>query len=745
MFIMGKFFFLLIIFGCFSYFGRASSIWNNASSSDLTFNSLAQRWDEAIPLGNGVVGALIWEKGGNLRFALDRTDLWDLRPMHYFDDPTYTFEWVKQHIRNHNYQPVQDHFDIPYDNVVAPSKIPGAALEFPMKVLGKVKYVHLFLKTAVCKVDWMNGSSLQTFVSAHEPIGWFVFNHVPSNFTPEIIMPRYESADVKASTAFSGGQDVALLGYPQGILGKKGTTITYHQLGYNGFSYDVAVSWKRVKNSIYGVWSITSTHSSLNAESNVHAALSRGFIHDLNAHLAYWKKYWNASSVTIPDVELQKEYDNDMYKFGSVARSHAYPISLQAVWTADDGHLPPWKGDYHHDLNTQLSYWPAYEGNHVSESMGFVNTLWDQQDVYKKYTKQYFGKEGLNVPGVCSLTGEPLGGWIQYAMSQTTGAWLAQYFYLHWKYTADDVFLKTRAYPFVKEIARFLEQQTSLNNVGKRTLEFSSSPELNRNTLQAWFSGFTNNDLALTRFAFHIASEMAHHLSLWDEERHWALLESQLPDYYVDEDGALMLAERVPVVSHRHLSHAMAIFPLALIDWYDDQKSKMIIRSTLDKLWDVGVEEWWGFSYVWMANLEAMAQNGENAYKALKTFVHHYVSQNTFCLNGNQGSKDAGQFRGRTFSLEGNFAFASGIQKMLLQSHRGIAYVFPAIPHKWRDVSFNNLRLPGAFLVSATMRNGRIIKLKVFSEKGGDFSIVSPSTKQVLHYKMKVGESISIC
>ena len=97
-----------------------------------------------------------------------------------------------------------------------------------------------------------------------------------------------------------------------------------------------------------------------------------------------------------------------MYKFGSATRENSYPISLQAVWTADNGKLPPWKGDYHHDLNTQLSYWPAYAGNHLSEGLGYLNTLWNQRDTYKRYTRQYFETEGMNVPGVCTLTGEPM-------------------------------------------------------------------------------------------------------------------------------------------------------------------------------------------------------------------------------------------------------------------------------------------------------------------------------------------------
>ncbi|MBC8180431.1 hypothetical protein H8E88_04835 [candidate division KSB1 bacterium] len=69
----------------------------------------------------------------------------------------------------------------------------------------------------------------------------------------------------------------------------------------------------------------------------------------------WWNHFWSKSSIDIPDEVLLKQYHLEMYKFASAARKGAPPISLQAVWTADNGKLPPWKGDFHHDINTQSS------------------------------------------------------------------------------------------------------------------------------------------------------------------------------------------------------------------------------------------------------------------------------------------------------------------------------------------------------------------------------------------------------
>lgn len=699
------------------------------SESDLVFTGLARSWDEAMPLGNATVGALVWQRDSSLRLSLDRTDLWDLRPVDSLSGDNFRFSWVKEHIRTKDYLPVQKKLDWPYDMNPAPSKIPGAAIEFPLEKIGAPTQVRLYLNNALCEANWADGTQMQTFVHATEPVGWFVFRNLRTPIEPSILTPVYNKTKPDGSLDPVSGQDLHRLGYQQGETVREGNRITYHQKGYGDFWYDVVVCWKQEGETLYGTWSVTSSLSGEKAAEKAEAALQRGLKQDYQAHLEYWDKYWAQSSVTLPDSILQKQYQNEMYKFASTTREHSYPISLQAVWTADNGKLPPWKGDYHHDLNTQLSYWPAYTGNHLTEGMGYLNTLWSQRDTYKRYTRQYFGTEGMNIPGVCTLTGEPMGGWIQYSMSQTVAAWLAQHFYLHWKYSADRTFLKERAYPFLKDVAIYLEQVSEVTPEGVRKLEFSSSPEVFDNSLQAWFSDMTNYDLAMMHFLFKAAAELAHELNLTDESSHWAALEAQLPDYDVDEEGCLTFAKGYPYnESHRHFSHAMAIHPMGLIDWSDGEKSQHIIRATLKRLDEVGPDYWTGYSYSWLANMKARAFDGKGAAQALRTFAECFCLKNTFHANGDQTKSGKSRFTYRPFTLEGNFAFASGIQEMLLQSHTGTIRIFPALPEEWKDVSFEGLRAMGAFLVYAQMEGGEITRVRIYSEKGGMLKIARPGT-----------------
>ena len=707
------------------------------SSSDLSFGSLSATWDEGIPLGNATVGTLVWQRDSVLRFSLDRVDLWDLRPVDSISGDNNRFAWVQEQVRKGDYLPVQKKFDHPYDRMPAPSKIPGAALEFNTRKFGKVKGVRLYLNDAFCETVWENGVVLKTFVHASEPVGWFVFENLPANMDITLVPPMYRRGNGVNAGNPVAGLNLDRLSYEQGSVRQDKNCITYHQQGWGDFFYDVNVRWEKTGNKTSGVWSVTSSLTDEVAEQETLQAMERGVANDYASHKIFWDSFWAASSIQIPDSVIQRQYDREMYKLGSIARENSYPISLQAVWTADNGKLPPWKGDYHHDLNTQLSYWPVYKGNHLSEGLGYLNTLWNQRETYRKYTRTYFECEGLNVPGVCTLTGEPMGGWIQYSMSPTVGAWLAQHFYLHWKYSADRDFLEQRAYPFVSEAALFLENISSLNEEGVRTLPLSSSPEIFDNTIRAWFPTITNYDLGLMKFAFMAASEMADSLHLEERASHWRELYSQLPDFDIDEDGALTFANGVSYeTSHRHFSHAMAFHPLGLLDYSQGEKAQRIINATIRKMEKKGTDWWCGYSYAWFANMKARAMDGEGAAEALRTFAQCFCLANGFHANGDQSKSGKSKYTYRPFTLEGNLAFAAGVQEMLLQSHTGTINIFPAVPKEWKDLSFKDLRAEGAFIVSAEMKDGKLYRAEIHAERGGRLKVLN---KFGDNYKLRRG------
>lgn len=707
----------------------------DTSGHDLYFNELAKSWDEGIPLGNGMLGALVWKKGDNLRISLDRADLWDLRPTKNMFDPEFTYKWIYEQWENDTYIEAQKKGDHPYDQSAGPSKIPAAAIEIPIMNWGPVKSVRLLTHHGICRIIWKSGISMDLFVNANGQNGWIKISGTEDDVGFQLIPPPYFVEKESGIDNPVSGQDLRRLGYGAGLLTHTDFSWDYEQEGWEGFKYQVHLKWTLKGEEITSCWSISSHKNdpgnSPPARELVERSWTDGYKSNLINHLEWWENFWNLSNISLPDSILEKQWYLEQYKFGSAARKGAPPISLQAVWTADNGRLPPWKGDFHHDLNTQLSYWPAYSGNHLDLEEGFLDWLWSVRETGEKYTKWYYQAGGLNIPGVTTLTGEPMGGWIQYSMGPTVSAWLGHHFYLHWKYSLDENFLKDRAYPWIRDVALFLDAISVKNEAGKRKLPLSSSPEIFNNSRQAWFEQTTNYDLALILFTYKAAIDLAEKLQLTEDAKKWQSILEEWPDLDIDPNTGLTFAPGFPYEeSHRHFSHLMAFHPLGLIDWSNGQSDQKIILNTLRNLEKQGYDWWTGYSFSWLGNLYARAMNGDKAAEALKTFATSFCLPNSFHVNGDQTGTGISKFTYRPFTLEGNFAFAAAIQEMLIQSHAGVVRVFPAIPDSWKDVSFDQLRTEGAFLISAIRREGVTEKISIRSEKGGSFRIGYPFQKR---------------
>ncbi len=719
----------------------------------LKFNDLATRWDDAMPLGNGTLGSLVWQRQGRLRMSLDRVDLWDDRPM--LSLQKFDFAFVQKKFKENQYREVQRLGDAPYDEEAAPTKIRGASLEFNISALGKVQSNVLDIATGINTIRFDKGATFTTYVQATAPEGVFEFSNAEPSLLPELIIPEYVEEETLAKDDNAHAtQALSRLGYKKGTICKTANSIHYRQPTHNGNYYEVLITWQRLPGKILrGYWTISN-----NTAAKIDAGIS-GSTHKLKAaHLAWWKQYWQRSLVSIPDTIIERQYYMDMYKFACVARANTPPISLQAVWTADNGMLPPWKGDYHHDLNTQLSYWPGYMSNHLDLTEGFTNWLWRVKEENKRWTKRYFATDGVNVPGVSTISGKPMGGWIQYAMGPTVSTWLSQHFYWQWKYSGDNKFLRERCKPYFDEVARYLRGIRVTNEkTGKYMLPLSSSPEYNNNGKEAWFTEYTNFDLALIRSFFEKYDEVAQAATGHRDYRIRAEL-SHFPELNYDSTG-LTIAPGHPIEhSHRHHSHMLAIYPLKLLN-PDRSADKQVIDLSLKRMAEKGTRSWVGYSFAWAASLYAQNGMADSAATMLHRFATNFVSANTFHVNGDQRAGQFSDFTYRPFTLEGNFAFCQGLHEMLLRSSRGYLEIFPATPANWAEASFKDLLAEGGLRVSAERRNGKLYTVQIHSSKQQMVQIKWPEgvsftmnksqrkysrTKDRISFLIKAGETLRI-
>jgi hypothetical protein len=420
--------------------------------------------------------------------------------------------------------------------------------------------------------------------------------------------------------------------------------------------------------------------------------------------------------VALPEAAIERTYYAGMSQFGAVARRGCPPASLQGVWTTDDGRLPPWKGDYHHDLNTQMTYWPAYAGDQLEAGLGFLDWLWRTREACERWTQSFYGVAGLNVPMTADIANRQLGGWRQYTHSVSTGAWLAHHFHQHWRYSQDRGFLADRAYPYLKAVCLFVEGVTDVRDAaGLRTVALSSSPEVGDNRPEAWFDQWTNYDLTLFRWVLGAAADMARELARPEEADHWQSVLAELPPCSLSDAGALLVAPGLAYPGHhRHFSHAVGVHPLGAFAGLDGpQDERRVALATARELDAASGDYWMGYSHAWAAAIAARIGDGDTARRRLLDYGAVFAFPNGFHANGDWRRSGYGKAPFGAFTLEGAMGAADAIQTLLLQSAPGRVRLFPASPSEWSEVSFEGLRADGAILVSAAIEQGRLARVRL--------------------------------
>jgi alpha-L-fucosidase 2 len=279
----------------------------------------------------------------------------------------------------------------------------------------------------------------------------------------------------------------------------------------------------------------------------------------------------------------------------------------------------------------------------------------------------------------------------------------------------DMQFLKEQAYPYCTGIAEALVGLMSPDENGRLKLALSSSPEIHNNYQEAWMTPNSNFDLALIRWIFEANAEMASVLGNGDEESRWLDLLSKMDDFAVAGDnGALLVSPDEPLMeSHRHLSHLMAIHPLGLLHMEGSDRERKIISASLKQIDEYGSKYWCGYSFSWMACMRARVGQAGEALENLRNYMDCTL-RNGFHVNGPQTRKSLSNYHNmRAFTLEGNFAASQAVHEMLLQSWGDRIRIFPAVPAGWWDLSFNQLRAEGGFIVSADRRDGRTVSVEI--------------------------------
>ena len=681
-----------------------------APASNLRLAAPIASWDEALPLGNGLLGGLVWGGGDTLNISLDRGDLWDLRLPETLQRPDWTFATVRALVAAGDHRRRVELFDDPYDKIPYPTKLPAGRLVVTFDSSYVAERFLLSLATAEATVSY-RARRATGFFSATEPVAIF---RLPSR-TARVALVRPKSLDA--------------LAYPPADSGRRDGIAWLEQRAALGLRYAIVAGTRADRGGLLLAVTVTSTADGPDpvalGRARVAAALTRSYERMREPHRAWWRRFWATSDVRAPDSSIQAQYDVAKYFYGAASRRGAPPMPLQGVWTADGGTLPPWKGDFHNDLNTQMTYLACEAAGLEEACASWLDFNWRLLSAYREFARRFFGVPGAAVPGVMTLDAQAMGGWGQYSLSPTMGAWVAQSFYLHWRYTRDSAFLEQRAWPFTSEIGEGLLALLRPDSAGMLKLPLSTSPEINDNGPSSWLAPNSNFDLALLRWLAGALAEMATARGDAGAAQRWSGVLAHLEAFDRDSAGALTFARGLPyAVSHRHFSHAMAIHPLALLDV--EGADSATVRATLDGIAVQGTAWWVGYSFAWNAAMLARAGRADEALRQLEIFCRAFLLRNGFHANGDQTRSGYSRFDYRPVTLEGNLLAMHAVQEMLLQSWGGTVRIFPAVSARWPDVAFRDLRAEGGFTVSAQRRGGCTVAVRVVAPRGGALRLRDP-------------------